>query len=282
MTGRIARVVRRYWLRAVVVTFLVAGFVVISFPLYWMAVSAVLPADRLYVQSAPLVPTDVTLANVRALFHHDRFVLFYFNSILLSTGVVGLTTVTATLGGYALASVTFRFKRTFTRMVLLGYVFPPILLAIPMYTLWRGVGLLNSRVGVVLGVTATSLPFSLWLMWQYFQTIPDSLGESAQVVGAARFRAFYEIELPLAKPGLIAVATFSYAVAWNAYTIPKVVLTDASKWPLTVGIHDLVVNNKVLWPEVMAGSALTILPALVFVYFLQTYLLEGFSGVGLD
>lgn len=253
---------------------------VIVFPLYWMIHTSLLPADRMYNVDAPLIPLNPTLSNYVELFTKTGFITYLVNSIIMGTGVIVTTTVMATLGGYGLTRIDIPYKTAFARGILLGYMFPPILLAIPMYIFWRQIGLLNSYPGAILAITATSLPFSLWLMWQFFQTVPESLEESAQMAGAERFRAFYEIALPLAKPGIIAVGTFSYAVAWNAYTIPKVVLPQQEFWVLTLGVENLVISNQILWPLVMAASAITILPALLFVYTLQKYLLRGFRTGG--
>ncbi|AQL44814.1 sugar ABC transporter permease (plasmid) [Halorientalis sp. IM1011] len=260
---------------------LLAGLALIAFPLFWMFSTALRPNSQMFTQPIPLVPRTLTLEHFTAIFTETAFVTFYKNSIIVAVGVVFTTTVTATLGGYGLTRLDIPFKKTFARTILFGYMFPPILLSIPMFLFWRELGIINSYVGLILAETAISLPFSLWLMWQFFQTVPESLEESAQMSGASRFRAFWDIALPMAKPGMVAVAVFSYAVSWNAYTMPKVLMTNLEKWPLTVGVHSLTQQHQVLWGQVMAASALIILPAFVFVYFLQKYLLRGFEAGGI-
>ena len=123
---------------------------------------------------------------------------------------------------------------------------PAILLSIPMFIICYEISLTNNLLGLILAETALSVP-SLWLMWQFFQTVPVSLEESAQIGGATRFQAFKDISLPLAKPGMIAVALFSYAVSWNEYTIPKILMSDQTKWPLTVGIFTFSEGQRVFW-----------------------------------
>ena len=161
-------------------------------------------------------------------------------------------------------------------MILFGYMFPPILLSIPMFIFWRQIGIINSLPGVILAQTAIALPFSLWLMWQFFQTVPYSNEESARMSGATRFQAFRDISLPVAKPGIIAISLFAYAVAWNSYTIPLILLPDSTLWPLTIGIQSYQVQHQVLWGQIMAGSVLMLIPSFLFVFFLQKYLLRGF------
>ncbi|WP_423750837.1 carbohydrate ABC transporter permease [Salinirarus marinus] len=258
-----------------------AGLLLIIFPLYWMAVTAFTPSQQIFQTPAPYYPTAFTLDNFAQIFNDTQFPTWYMNSILVSVGVVSLTTITATLGGYGLTRIDFPQKRTFARTILFGYMFPAILLAIPMFIFWRQLGWINSFIGLIFADTAVSLPFSLWLMWKFFQTVPYSLEESAYMNGATRFRAFYEIALPMAKPGMVAVAVFSYAIAWNEFTIPSVLMVSSDKWVLTIGLYSFTVQNSILWGQLMAASAMTIIPSFLFVFFLQKYLLRGFRAGGI-
>ncbi len=260
---------------------LLSGLAIIAFPLFWMFSTALRPSSQMFTQPVPLFPQSLTFEHFVSIFTETNFLTYYKNSIIVAIGVVVLTTVTATLGGYGLTRLDIPYKKVFARTILFGYMFPPILLSIPMFLFWRELGILNSYLGLILAETAISLPFSLWLMWKFFQTVPESLEESAQMSGASRFRAFWDVALPMAKPGMIAVAVFSYAVSWNSYTMPKVLMTNLEKWPLTVGVHSFTQQHQVLWGQVMAASALVILPAFVFVYFLQKYLLRGFQAGGI-
>ncbi|NHN58596.1 MULTISPECIES: carbohydrate ABC transporter permease [Halorussus] len=249
---------------------------VVLFPILWMFHTSLRPQSQIFIESVPLVPEVISLVHYRTLLFETEFPQFYANSIVVSLGVVSLTVVLSTLGGYGLARLDFRFKRKFARLVLFGYMFPAILLSIPMFIIWTEINLTNNLFGLVLAETALSLPFSLWLMWQFFQTVPRSLEESARTAGATRFQAFKDVAIPLAKPGMIAVALFSYAVSWNEYTIPKVLMSDRSKWPLTVGLFTLSEGQRVFWGQIMAASIMIVLPAFVFVIVLRKYLLEGF------
>lgn len=274
---RIAYATQALIKRAILYILLAVAISVLMFPLFWMFSTSLRPSDQLYVRTVQLLPGTLSLSNFRALLDTD-FITYYINSLVVALGVVVLSTVLATLGGYGLSRINIPFKKWFARGVLMGYMFPPILLAIPMFILWRQIGLLNSYTGLILAETAITLPFSLWLMWKYFQTIPYSLEEAAQMMGASRFGAFYAVAVPMSKPGIVAVAVFSYAVSWNAYTIPKIILTDSSQWVLTVGTASFVQAERVLWGQIMAASVMIIIPAFVFVYFLQKYLLQGFRA----
>ncbi|WP_144906427.1 carbohydrate ABC transporter permease [Halobellus captivus] len=256
---------------------LAVGLVIVLFPIYWMLATSFIPPEQLFSVPNPLVPTNATLESYVAVLETD-VLLWYKNTVIFAAGVVTLTTVAATLGGYGLARLDIPYKKTFARVILFGYMFPPILLSIPMFIFWRQIGIINSLPGVILAQTATTLPFSLWLMWQFFQTVPYSYEESARVIGCSRFQAFYEVALPLAKPGMIAVSIFSFAIAWGAYTIPTILLTSNSKWVLTLGLYSFTQAESVLWGQIMAASTLLVLPTFFFVYYLQKYILRGFRA----
>jgi multiple sugar transport system permease protein len=260
---------------------LVVSLALVLFPIFWMFSTALRPTSEMYGTPVQIIPETFTLEHFEALFTDSLFTTFYINSVLVSAGVVLLTTVTATLGGYGLTRIDIPFKHVFARGILFGYMFPPILIAIPMFILWKDLGMIDTYIGLILAETAIALPFSLWLMWKFFQTVPYSLEESAMTAGASRFRAFYDVALPMATPGMIAVAVFSYAVSWNSFTMPKVLMITQSKWPLTIGVHSLTEQQQVFWGQIMAASALIIIPAFLFVYFLQKYLLRGFRAGGI-
>jgi multiple sugar transport system permease protein len=244
--------------------------------------TALRPPDGFYVTNVQLLPSSITLQHFEGLITNTNFLTYYLNSIILSLGVIITTTVAGTLGGYGLARIDIPRKKTFARGILFGYMFPPILLSIPMYIFWRQINILNTYIGAILAMSAIALPFSLWLMWQFFQTVPFSLEESAQMSGATRFQAFRDVALPVAKPGVIAIALFGYAVAWNSFTIPLILLPSNERWPLTVGIQFFQTQHGVVWGQLFAASILMLIPSFLFVYFLQKYLLRGFrlSGIG--
>lgn len=255
---------------------------VIAFPIVWAVLTSVRPSTEFFQRAAPLIPRSITSAHFEHIFFETNVLNYYANSLIVASGVVVLNTTIATLGGYGLARLDMSFKKTFARMVLFGYMFPSILLAIPMFIFWQELGIINSFTGLILAEVAKALPFSLWMMWKFFQTVPMSLEESAQMSGASRFRAFYEIALPMAKPGIIAIAVYTYATSWDAYTIPKIIVPSESKWVLTVGVDSLVQGYSVNWGAIMAASVLIMIPSLLLVFFLQKYLIRGFraGGVG--
>ncbi|QLG61914.1 carbohydrate ABC transporter permease [Halorarum salinum] len=271
---------RRQLKRLVHYGLLSMAMVVILFPILWTFTTSIRPTQDVQTRDVTLLPTQFTLDHYEALLLNTEFVTWLVNSIVVAAGVCALTVVFATLGGYGLARLDLKFKQTFARGVLLGYMFPSILLGIPMYIMWRDLQLLNSRLGLVLAETALALPFSLWLMWNFFQSVPYSLEESAQMAGATRFRAFVDVALPMARPGMIAVVVFAFATSWNEYTLAQILMTDQSNYVITIGLDTLINDQLIPWGEMMAATFITLLPAFLLVYFLQKYLIRGFQVSG--
>lgn len=256
---------------------------IIFFPLYWITASALRPVTEFIARDPALIPAAFTTRHFVDLFTISKFPTYLRNSIIVTAGVVILTTTFATLGGYGLTRLNLSHKRTFARGVLFSYMFPPVLLAIPMYVLWSNIGLINTYGGLILAISARVLPFSLWLMWRFFLTVPYSLEESAQMSGATRFQAFKDIALPMARPGMIAVAILAFAFAWGDYTMALILMSDLSKFPITVGIErSFFAGGQIDWGLVLSASTVAILPPLLFVYYLQKYYVHGFSAGGFE
>jgi multiple sugar transport system permease protein len=263
---------RRRVRRALLYVAIGAVALVVLFPLYWIAASSVRPVTEFITRGPSLVPSTLTGEHFVDLFTISKFPTYLTNSIIVTAGVVLLTTTFATLGGYGLTRLDIRGKRTFARGVLFSYMFPPVLLAIPMYILWSNIGLINTYVGLILAISARVLPFSLWLMWRFFLTVPYSLEESAQMSGATRFQAFKDVALPMAKPGMIAVAILAFAFAWGDYTMALILMSDLDMFPITVGIErSFFAGGQIDWGLVLSASTVAIIPPLLFVYWLQKY-----------
>lgn len=251
--------------------------VLVMFPVYWIIKNSFTPSSQLLHVPQPVLPTSFTLDHYRTLFDDTPFVTFLQNSLIVAAGTMIITGVLAVLGGYGLARAGFRGKRNLARGVLLTYMFPSILLAIPLYLIFLQLGLLNSRIALVLGHTGRALPFCLWLMWQYFQSIPKTYEESAWIYGASIPRALWNVMFPMSLPGIVAVVIFSFTVSWNDYTIALVLMNDTATYTVPLGLSLFLNETVVRWGRILAAGTITVLPPLVLIAFLQKYLLLGFG-----
>lgn len=246
------------------------------FPLYWIIISGFKPRDILF-SSVTIIPTQLSLGSMTELFTTTIFPRFVMNSIITTTGATVTTVTFALLGGYGLARSEFQGQRNLARVVLFTYMFPQIVIGIPLYIIFYNLGLLNSYIALIAGHTAIALPFCLWLMWQFFQTIPIAFEESAWIAGASRWRTFRDVVLPMAVPGMIAVSIFAFAVSWSDFTIARILLTDRPMQTFPVGINMFLQTDRVSWGMLTAAGTVIMIPSLLLVYFLQRYILIGFA-----
>jgi multiple sugar transport system permease protein len=257
--------------------------VFVTVPVYLMLTLAFqAPADAFAGGRVNLIPTNPTLRNFRVLFETTATSTYFLNSLIVTASTTLLSTAIAVSAGYGLTRFEFRGKSYAARAILFSYMFSPIVLAIPLYVVFFALGLLNSYFGLTLALTAISTPFTIWLMWQYFQTVPIALEESAWVRGASRWRTLWDVVLPVARPGYVSAAIFAFSVAWNDFTMARVIMSDENLYPITVGASLFLDRPTIGWGETMAVSVLICIPPFLIALFLQQYLLQGFNVGGLE
>ncbi len=260
------------WVSAAI--FLVFGL----FPVYWMAQSSVRGVVLGTASGVQWFPTAETFTTENfALLTNPDVALYIVNTVVVTIGTIVTVVVVSLVAGYGLARMDVPHKENFARFLLFGYLFSPIVLGVPLYLIWRNLGLLNTRIGLVVALSAISMPFAVWLMWKYVQTIPESMEESAWVAGASRWRGFRDVVVPQSQPAIIAAALFAFALAWNDFTFAQILLPRNEATTFAPGIFRFIEGYEVLWGDIMAVSLMMTVPPLVFAYFMQSYLLKGFQ-----
>ncbi|WP_394618691.1 ABC transporter permease subunit [Lentzea sp. JNUCC 0626] len=252
------------------------GFVLA--PLYWMTVTAFKSDDQIVARTDDLWPTPWTTEQFTNLFTDRAFGTWYLNTVLVSVASTVIALVCAALAGYALARLRFRGSESFTVTILLTYVMPGALLFIPLYQLMSGIGLNDSLWSLVLAYPTFTLPFATWLLVGYFRSIPADLEEAALVDGCTRFGAFLRITLPLAKPGLLAVALFTLTNAWNEFLFAFVFITQDDYKTLPVGMQSMIFGDVVPQGQLAAASLLISIPVVTMYAFGQRFLTEGLTA----
>ena len=246
-------------------------------PLYIMFLIAFQPSGAVFSGGdLHVIPQTATLENFVELFTTTDALTYMINSLIVTVGVVVLATSIAVVAGYVLTRFSFRGKTLFSRSVLLSYMFSGIVLAVPFYILFQTLGLLNSHLALVLGLTALLSPFNIWLMWQYFETVPLSLEERAWIEGASRWRAVRDVVLPVARPGIMTAAIFSFTTGWNNFLLAQIVLSDSELYTLPVGAA-LLFGPQTGWEMTMAISVVICLPPFLIAMFFQRYLMLGIN-----
>lgn len=258
---------------------LILALGIVAFPFYWMLLTSLTPRTILFRPPYQFFRLDLSLENYKDLFFATDFLIFLKNSLIAAGGAVILNIVAATLAGYGLTRFTFRGKKQFAQGILLSYMFPPMLMAIPLYIILSTLQMRNTYTGIILAHMAISLPLNIWIMWQYFQIVPISLEEAAWVSGASKLRALREVCIPSALPGILSVAIFSFALSWNDFTFAFILQTDKEMFTLPIGLATFVEQTAIHWGMVMSSAVLVSIPTFGLVFFLQRYLMRGL-GVG--
>jgi multiple sugar transport system permease protein len=249
-------------------------------PFYWMLKTSVEPAAAIFEPPMRLWPKGYSLEHYRRLLGETEFLTYFKNSVIVALGAVVMTVACSVPGGYALARFELPGKRTLARFALLSYMFPPLMLGVPFFLLFTALRLRNTYAGLIIAHSVLVLPFGLWLMWQFFQTVPRSYEESAWVSGASRFRTFLEVAVPLASPGIVTIAVLSFALSWSDFEFAFVLITDSAMETLPLGVYRFV-TGYVHWGLTQAAAVLIAIPAFLVVLFLQGYLVRGLGAGGL-
>ncbi|GAA1643956.1 ABC transporter permease subunit [Actinoplanes couchii] len=247
-------------------------------PIYWIAVTAFKSENQVVMRDSDLWPTPWTLEQFTGLFANQPFGQWYLNTLMVSAASTTVALICAALGGYALARLRFRGAQGFTVTVLLTYVMPGALLFIPLYQLLIQTRLTDSLWSLVLTYPTFTLPFATWLLTGYFASIPVDLEEAALVDGSTRFQAFRRVVLPLAKPGLLAVALFTLTNAWNEFLFAFVFITKDEYKTLPVGMQSMIAGDVVPQGQLAAASLLVSIPVVVMYAFGQRFLTEGLTA----
>jgi arabinogalactan oligomer/maltooligosaccharide transport system permease protein len=235
------------------------------------------PGDKLLSTSLEIIPEGATFQSYVKLFTETDFLRWLFNSTFISF-VVTLTGVSlASTAGYALSRFKFIGKKSAMLGLMVTQMFPATMLLLPMYIMLMKLGLLNSYIGIVIVYSSTALPFCVWQMKGYYDTIPFSLEEAARIDGCTRWQAFYKIILPLASPAIVITALFSFMSAWSEYIVAAQILQDRSLYTLPIGLKSFQSNLTTEWGLYAAASLVVSIPVVVLFIILSRYLVSGLT-----
>lgn len=264
-----------------VIIIIVIACAITVFPFVWMLSTSFKPANEIY--STPhFIPDQPTLDGYRDMLmtqsKNFNFKTWAVNSVIVSVLTTFFSIIIASLGGYGLSRFNFPGRKAVGYFILITQVIPGSLLIIPLYITLNAMHLLNSLIGLILAYTTFSVPFCTWTMRGFFQTIPRSLDEAAEVDGCSKFRTFFSIILPLTTPGLVATCVFSFIAGWNEYLFASIFMQKYDKWTIPVGISTSVGQYSTDWSSVMAGSVMITVPVVVIFLVLQKHLVSGMTA----
>ena len=256
---------------------LIVFTVIAVYPVLQVVTISLRPADRLLSTSLEIIPQNATLSNYFELFKERPFALWLANSSFVSLVVTLTGVILASMTGYAFSRFSFIGKRAGLLSLLTTQMFPATMLLLPLYIMLIKLGLINTYFGVIIIYTATALPFTIWTMKGYYDTIPYSLEEAARIDGCNQFQAFYKIILPLAAPALVITALFSFMTAWSEYLVAAQILQDSALWTLPLGLKSFESNMSTEWGLYGASSIIVTIPVIILFLSLSKYLVSGLT-----
>jgi arabinogalactan oligomer/maltooligosaccharide transport system permease protein len=266
-----------------------AGLTVFTFltlyPVMWVVKMALTPSQGFSLSASP-IPETVSLSNFSdLLFSQDRaghwlFAHQLLNSILVSAATTVLGVALATTAAYAFSRFVFPGRKSGMNLLLLTQMFPGVVMTIPLYIILDTLGLLDSLSGMALVYSATSIPFCVWMLKGYFDTIPRALEEAAVMDGMGRFAIFMRIVLPLARPGIVVTALFSFMTAWNEFILAATFLSKPTMYTLPVALQRYVGDYSTEWGRFAAGAIIVTIPVMALFFALQRHLVGGLTAGG--
>ena len=199
------------------------------------------------------------------------------NSLAISLGAVAVTILCAGLAAYAFSRFKFRFRFSLLMVVLGTRLLPPVTALVPVFLSFNRLGLVDTKFGLIFIYTALNIPFSIWMMKSYIDSVPVELEESAQIDGCTRLRSLVHVLLPLAAPGIVAVAIFVFRVSWNEFMF-AFIFSSTNARTMPIRIAETVGELQIFWTDMAALTVILMIPALIFCFFMQKNLVKGLTA----
>ena len=262
-------------LRYVVVVVILA---IVVMPFLWIFLASFRPNSDL-IQSNPSFGLDsLTLANYQNLQQAAQYFTYLTNSAFVSVTSTVVSITLAMLAAYSVYRTRYPGRRPLYLALIVTYVFPGVVLLIPLYQLMSKVGLINSLLSLVIVNVTFTAPFSVWLMRGFFGAIPAGIEEAAAIDGAGRMRILFSIVLPLTAPGIAAAAIFSFVWSWTEYMFASAFIVDEGMKTLPVGLGAFIQQYNIDWGILTAAAVATAVPVIVVFAFIGRYFVEGLTA----
>lgn len=248
-------------------------------PFLWITIISITPESGLFAQGVQYVPRNPTVANYFNIFKVVNFGRVFGNSVFVALATTALAMSVSVIAGYAFARFNFPGRNFLTISLLLIYMLPSIVLLIPMLGIFKTLGILNTYLALILAESTHAIPFAVYLLTNFFITVPRDLDEAALIDGCSRWSALLRVVIPVAIPGVIAAALFVFIQSWNNFLFAFMFTSSEDVRTLPVLLRGFVGGEAgIFWGQVMAAAVMTTLPvAIVFLVF-QRYLIRGLAA----
>lgn len=267
----------RRWLLSFAVAVLVMA---ILFPVYWMAMTALLPSELLLARDPPLLPRlgNLQLGAIKTVFFAHPFLRWLVNSMLVAAGTVIASLLIAVPAGYSLSRRLGRPQEALGLGLLVSKMLPGSIIVIPFFVLASRAHLIDSRFALILANVSVGIPFATWMMKGFFDGVPRDLEAAASVDGCTRWQAFTLIILPLARPGLVACAIYLFILAWSDFVFARTLINNPDMWTIAPGLLSFFGGSNIDWGALMAAGTISLLPVLILFLLLEPLLVGGLTA----
>ncbi|CAM3928898.1 carbohydrate ABC transporter permease [Lederbergia lenta] len=266
---------KQYMLLLVAIVFTI----VFLFPIYWMITTSIKPIQDVFATPPMIIPESIQFdAYAKNLIEDQSLLPYLKNSFIIATGTAIFTLVIALPCAYALARFRLKGASILILILLITQMIPGIMMAMPLFILFSKLELLNSYLALIIGNTTTALPFAIVVMRPFFLSIPKGLEDAAVVDGCNAFTAFIRIILPLTKPTVLTVGTFSFLFAWGDLIFALTLATEEKIRPLTMGLTKFIGQYGTQWDNLMSVSTIAAAPIIIIFLLLQKYIVSGITA----
>lgn len=267
--------------RSMLASFIIGGivFVIFIFPLYWMIVTALKTQVEIFSIPTPLWPKDLTLDAFKDQLSASGDTLRGFkNSMIIACGATFISTVLAIPAAFGLARFKFKARKWLILFFLITQMLPSTLVLTSLYIMFAKMKILNTYLAPILADATLGIPFSIIILRTYFVSIPKELDEAANIDGCNHLQSFLKIMLPIAKPGVVVAAVFSFVYAWGDLIYGITFITNPNMRPITSSIYNYVQQYQTLWNSTMAFGMIAISPVVLIFIFMQKYIVSGLTN----
>ncbi|OEC93313.1 MULTISPECIES: carbohydrate ABC transporter permease [unclassified Rhizobium] len=275
------RLQRRLWKIAYLIGLFIA-MLIICLPGFWIVISSLRPTVEIMAKPPVWIPQELSLEAYRAMFsgvgQGGIPVWDYFrNSLIISVTSTAIALVIGMSGGYAFARFRFAGKSAVFLGLMLTRSVPGVALSLPLFMVYARLGIIDTHFGLILTYVALNVPFTIWLIDGFFRQVPKDLAEAAQIDGCTRWQAFWQVEFPLAGPGIASAGIFAFLTCWNEYALASQLTRSVDSKTLPVGLLDYTAEFTIDWRGMCALAVVMIIPALALTFIIQKHLVSGLT-----
>lgn len=259
------------------------AMVIICLPGIWIMLTSLRPPVEIMAKPPVWIPQEINLDAYVAMFSGVGKggipVLEYFrNSLIISVTSTVIAIAIGMAGGYAFARFRFRGKSGLFLGLMLTRTVPGIALSLPLFFVYARLGIIDTHFGLILAYVALNIPFTIWLIDGFFRQVPKDLAEAAQIDGCTRWQAFWQVEFPLAGPGIASSAIFAFLTSWNEFALASQLTRSVNSKTLPVGLLDYTAEFTIDWRGMCALAVVMIIPALTLTFIVQKHLVSGLTS----